>query len=127
MALAAYNAGAGRVAQWIAAYGDPRTAGVDPVDWVERIPFDETRDYVERVSENLAIYRARLSEPEAGQAPRVGAGVRNRVRADAALQARRHPVVEVGALSWRGEISKSIGAGANSLVRFGSAGSAPSG
>ena len=60
MALAAYNAGAGRVAQWIPAYGDPRTGAVDPVDWVERIPFDETRDYVQRVSENLAIYRARL-------------------------------------------------------------------
>ena len=61
MALAAYNAGAGRVAQWTAAYGDPRSGAVDPVDWVERIPFDETRDYVERVSENLAIYRARLA------------------------------------------------------------------
>ena len=56
MAFAAYNAGPGRVAQWIAAYGDPRN-GADPVDWVERIPFDETRDYVQRVSENLAVYR----------------------------------------------------------------------
>ena len=71
MALAAYNAGAGRVAQWTAAYGDPRGGAIDPVDWVERIPFDETRDYVERVSENLGIYRARLSTPEAGQAGRV--------------------------------------------------------
>ena len=67
MALAAYNAGAGRVAQWTAAYGDPRSGAVDLVDWVERIPFDETRDYVERVSENLAIYRARLAAAEAGQ------------------------------------------------------------
>ena len=66
MALAAYNAGAGRVAQWIAAYGDPRSGAVDPVDWIERIPFDETRDYVERVSENIAVYRARLgATPEA--------------------------------------------------------------
>jgi soluble lytic murein transglycosylase len=71
MALAAYNAGAGRVAQWIAAYGDPRSGAVDPVDWVERIPYDETRDYVERVSENLGIYRARLNAPEAGQPGRV--------------------------------------------------------
>ncbi len=61
LALAAYNAGGGRVAQWIAAYGDPRTGKIDPVDWVERIPFDETRDYVERVSENLGIYRARFN------------------------------------------------------------------
>ncbi len=61
MAFAAYNAGPGRVAQWIAAYGDPRN-GADPVDWVERIPFDETRDYVQRVSENLAVYRQRFAE-----------------------------------------------------------------
>ncbi len=64
MAFAAYNAGPGRVAQWIAAYGDPR-AGADPVDWVERIPFDETRDYVQRVSENLAVYRQQFSEDQA--------------------------------------------------------------
>jgi soluble lytic murein transglycosylase len=61
MAAAAYNAGAGRVAQWIAAYGDPR-AGADMVDWVERIPFDETRDYVMRVAENNGVYQARLAE-----------------------------------------------------------------
>jgi soluble lytic murein transglycosylase len=70
MALAAYNAGAGRVAQWVNAYGDPRN-GADLVDWVERIPFDETRDYVERVMENYAVYQARLAEaPE----PRALAG-----------------------------------------------------
>ncbi len=44
------------------AFGDPRTGSVDVVDWVERIPFDETRDYVERVAENIAVYRARLAE-----------------------------------------------------------------
>jgi soluble lytic murein transglycosylase len=65
LALAAYNAGAGRVAQWIAAYGDPRSGKADPVDWVERIPFDETRDYVERVSENIGVYRARFAAAEA--------------------------------------------------------------
>jgi soluble lytic murein transglycosylase len=51
------------VQQWIDAYGDPRNANVDPVDWVESIPFDETRDYVQRVSENLAVYRKRLGDP----------------------------------------------------------------
>ncbi len=65
LAFAAYNAGPGRVAQWIAAYGDPRK-GADPVDWVERIPFDETRDYVQRVRENLGVYRQRFED---GQAP----------------------------------------------------------
>jgi soluble lytic murein transglycosylase len=65
LALAAYNAGAGRVAQWIAAYGDPRTGKADPVDWVERIPFDETRDYVQRVSENIGVYRARFATARA--------------------------------------------------------------
>ena len=61
IAAAAYNAGAGRVAQWVGAYGDPRS-GADPVDWVERIPFDETRDYVMRVVENYGVYQARLAE-----------------------------------------------------------------
>ena len=61
LTLAAYNAGGKRVKEWIAAYGDPRRAGVDVVDWIERIPFTETRNYVQRVSENLAVYRARLA------------------------------------------------------------------
>ena len=64
LALAAYNAGGGRVQQWIDAFGDPRAPGVDPVDWVERIPFDETRDYVQRVYENLQVYGARFREVE---------------------------------------------------------------
>jgi soluble lytic murein transglycosylase len=62
LAFAAYNAGPGRVTQWIAAHGDPRDGKVDLVDWIERIPFDETRDYVERVSENLAVYRQRFAD-----------------------------------------------------------------
>ncbi len=68
MAFAAYNAGPGRVAQWVTAYGDPRK-DADPVDWVERIPFDETRDYVQRVSENLGVYSQRFTEdpPQVGQ------------------------------------------------------------
>ena len=73
LALAAYNAGAGRVQQWIDAYGDPRAPNVDPVDWVESIPFDETRDYVQRVSENLQVYRTRLSDlAKAPIEPRTG-------------------------------------------------------
>jgi soluble lytic murein transglycosylase len=62
LAFAAYNAGPGRVAQWIAAHGDPRDGTVDLVDWIERIPFDETRDYVERVSENFGVYRQRFAD-----------------------------------------------------------------
>jgi soluble lytic murein transglycosylase len=71
LAFAAYNAGPGRVTQWIAAHGDPRDGKVDLVDWIERIPFDETRDYVERVSENLAVYRQRFADepPAPAQVP----------------------------------------------------------
>ena len=53
MSFAGYNAGRGRVQKWIAQYGDPRDAKVDAIDWVERIPFAETRNYVQRVMENL--------------------------------------------------------------------------
>ena len=60
LTFAGYNAGRGRVKQWLAAYGDPRDPGVDPVDWVERIPLSETRNYVMRVMENLQVYRARF-------------------------------------------------------------------
>ncbi len=60
MAFAGYNAGRGRVRDWVARYGDPRDPDVDPVDWVERIPFSETRNYVQRVLENLQVYRARF-------------------------------------------------------------------
>ena len=64
LAFAAYNAGEKRLKQWIDAYGDPRSPGVDPVDWVERIPFSETRNYVQRVMENLAIYQASFTAPQ---------------------------------------------------------------
>jgi soluble lytic murein transglycosylase len=60
LTFAGYNAGRGRVRQWIAAMGDPRDPKVDPVDWVERIPISETRNYVQRIMENLQVYRARF-------------------------------------------------------------------
>jgi peptidoglycan lytic transglycosylase len=60
MTFAGYNAGRGRVRQWVAEHGDPRDPNVDAVDWVERIPMAETRNYVQRVMENLQVYAARL-------------------------------------------------------------------
>jgi len=60
LAFAGYNAGPGRVKEWVARYGDPRDSRVDPVDWVERIPFSETRNYVQRVLENVQVYRVRF-------------------------------------------------------------------
>lgn len=71
LAFAAYNAGAGRVKEWVEAYGDPRKPDVDPVDWVERIPFTETRNYVQRVTENLQVYRVRFGEPAASPFDRI--------------------------------------------------------
>jgi len=60
LTFAGYNAGPGRVQEWIARFGDPRDPKVDPIDWVERIPFMETRNYVQRVMENLQVYRTRF-------------------------------------------------------------------
>jgi soluble lytic murein transglycosylase len=60
MTFAGYNAGRGSVKKWIDRYGDPRDPKVDAVDWVELIPFSETRNYVQRVMENLQVYRARF-------------------------------------------------------------------
>jgi soluble lytic murein transglycosylase len=61
MTIAAYNAGSSRPRQWMEDWGDPRTGAIDPVDWVELIPFAETRNYVMRVMENLQVYRHRLN------------------------------------------------------------------
>jgi soluble lytic murein transglycosylase len=62
LAIAAYNAGPARVSQWLAQFGDPRSSTVDTVDWIEKIPFGETRDYVQRVLENLQVYRLRIGK-----------------------------------------------------------------
>ena len=63
MMAAGYNAGPGRPIRWMQTFGDPRGNDVDIVDWIEFIPFDETRNYVMRVTESLPVYRARLGKP----------------------------------------------------------------
>ncbi|MDX2204874.1 MAG: lytic transglycosylase domain-containing protein [Hyphomicrobiaceae bacterium] len=66
LTLAGYNAGPGRARQWIKEFGDPRDPKVDPIDWIHRIPFEETREYVQKVLSNIQVYRARLGdEPRA--------------------------------------------------------------
>jgi soluble lytic murein transglycosylase len=71
MTFAAYNAGRGSVKKWVERYGDPRDPKIDAVDWVELIPFSETRNYVQRIMENLQVYRARF-----------GGGTRLQIEAD---------------------------------------------
>jgi soluble lytic murein transglycosylase len=71
LTFAAYNAGRGSVKKWIDRYGDPRDPKIDAVDWVELIPFSETRNYVQRIMENLQVYRTRF-----------GGGTRLQIEAD---------------------------------------------
>ncbi|MDW8414272.1 MAG: lytic transglycosylase domain-containing protein [Thermaurantiacus sp.] len=79
LAAAAYNAGIGRVRQWLQALGDPRlpaeAGGVDPVDWIEAIPIAETRTYVQRVVENAVVYSL-LMPGRADARPRPSAWLR---------------------------------------------------
>jgi soluble lytic murein transglycosylase len=65
LTLAGYNAGPGRAREWVRAFGDPRTPKVDPIDWIESIPIEETREYVKKVLANIQVYRARLGEAQA--------------------------------------------------------------
>jgi len=58
LAFVAYNAGPRRAKEWVEQYGDPRNPKIDPIDWIERIPISETRNYVQRVLENMQVYRA---------------------------------------------------------------------
>ena len=60
LAAAAYNAGPNRVNQWLVENGDPRVGNLSMIDWIEMIPFNETRNYVQRVMENVVVYQARL-------------------------------------------------------------------
>jgi soluble lytic murein transglycosylase len=62
LAVAAYNAGPARVQEWMRDFGDPRAKNADVVDWIESIPVAETRNYVQRVLENLQVYRYRLGD-----------------------------------------------------------------
>jgi len=65
LSLAAYNAGPGRVKQWIKDFADPRSKSADPIDWVERIPFTETRTYIQRILESTQLYRCRFENNKA--------------------------------------------------------------
>ncbi|KAA9006066.1 lytic transglycosylase domain-containing protein [Histidinibacterium aquaticum] len=96
MISAGYNAGPGRPAQWMSQFGDPRAGEIDIVDWVEHIPFRETRNYVMRVTESIPVYQARLAgEPVGPSFTELLTGtkpqVRPEVRPDGSLTA--EPVV----------------------------------
>ncbi|MGL4311105.1 MAG: lytic transglycosylase domain-containing protein [Paracoccaceae bacterium] len=61
LVAAGYNAGPGRPRAWMKTMGDPRNPNVDVIDWIEHVPFEETRNYIMRVAEAIPVYRARLA------------------------------------------------------------------
>jgi len=97
MTFAGYNAGRGRVREWVARHGDPRDPKIDAVDWVERIPLAETRNYVQRVMENLQVYSARMGaslatvEPNLHRVTTIGSGVKPTF-VDAVINYFAHPL-----------------------------------
>ena len=104
MTFAGYNAGRGRVQQWVKQYGDPRDPKVDAIDWVERIPFAETRNYVQRVMENLQVYQS-VSTPARG---RCRSSIWRRVCYDAAPDHSLRKIRELGR-EVLGELNRSLG------------------
>ena len=80
MAAAAYNAGASRVHRWNRRYGDPRKGEIDPIDWIESLPFAETRNYIQRIIENMQVYKARLN----------GNTIQNQIHEDLYLGSKNH-------------------------------------
>jgi len=91
MTFAGYNAGRGRVQQWVAQHGDPRDPKIDAVDWVERIPISETRNYVQRVMENLQVYRARFGASIATVEPNLHRAMTDEPRAQPASVEQSNP------------------------------------
>jgi soluble lytic murein transglycosylase len=97
MTFAGYNAGRGRVREWVARHGDPRDPKIDAVDWVERIPLAETRNYVQRVMENLQVYAASLGasvatvEPNLHRVTTIESGVKPTF-VDAVINYFAHPL-----------------------------------
>ena len=69
LAIAAYNAGPGRVDQWIKQFGDPRAGDINMIDWIEMIPVAETRNYVQRVLEGVYIYRHKFKDLQNAKSP----------------------------------------------------------